>query len=194
MIDLEFLRKLIVRMTITTEIAGEYRDIQDIRGEILLKKGEENPLLIGELSGYRIHSSEYSLEALDEINQDLYDVAVGVEKHMENCEKLDQMPYGNFYIIDRITIKNKYRNKGVGKCFLAQIIYNTTSHADIVFVNPQPFELKGADEDTFNKEAIRLAGYYKKLGFKKIKGSSIHYFPCESLMKLGNIGALFLSR
>jgi hypothetical protein len=193
MLDLDFLKRLRVRTTTTIELDEDERDVHYISSEILLKYGEENPQPIGLLSGYRIHSNVYSLGVLEPVSQDLYEVAEGLEKFLKNCEELDEIPFGNYYIIDRISIEKKYRNLGVGKCFLAQFIYGITSMADVVFVNPQPFELKKLNEEAYKKEELRLAGYYKKLGFKKIKGSNIHYFQCERAMELGEISDLFPS-
>lgn len=197
MIDLEFLNRLTVSTTFIIDLDEYKRDVHRIHGEIVIREGKKTgrDLPIGELSGYRIHSSEYKFSTLDAISQDLCDVAEGIEQYLRHAEKTGEELYGDIYIIDRISIEKKYRDKGVGKCFLAHFIYNTTSSlGDIVFVNPQPFELKGLNRVEFKKEAVRLARYYKNLGFKKIKGSHIHYFLCEGVLNLGAINSILPSR
>lgn len=93
-------------------------------------------------------------------------------------------PYGNFAYLDRIEIQNDFRNRGVGRIALEQILELLHNlGVKFVLLKAYPFELDNYDKPDKEKRVFdlvqRLARFYSRCGFKLIHEDGLDvYMMC----------------
>lgn len=161
----------------------------DILG-IKIDTGEE--INIGKLEG-NFFESEVIMEdtdfyeVCDCVGADLEPLAEAIIDN-DRCIKESICDFGeNLMYIDRIYIEEKYRNLGIGSFIIdsfVELLEYTVSlnpHTLILLPKPQEKNKEGKisnieNEEKKEKYMKKLIKFYKKLGFKKIRG-------CNYMMK-----------
>lgn len=122
-------------------------------------------------------------ECMTAADEDSQDMAVIAEMICKKDGSVNDR-YANMFgskacFMERLLVPEKYRNCGIASALqknLRDVIQNAIPDICGIYAYAAPWELKGNSEK-FQKRQAELVRYYRKFGFKQVKGSQILWMP-----------------
>lgn len=147
---------MMVEVTIENHIYKDNEEIIEIYGGASCRLMTTFDEVTGRLLNF--------MEVIDSIDQDTYDCLSVFMNH--NCEFKDDLIFDRIFYVDRMTIKEEYRNLGIGSILIEYIKYRFADVVTAVVLQPLAFEVKDKNSECFKKDSERLSRFYESHGFE----------------------------
>lgn len=152
----------------------EKEDLTTIYGQICVNDNQ-----VGKIIGYIVQDNQNFFDRCDAVSGDLCAIANAVcnkdgsvsKKYLSNnCKDFEPI-----FILDKIEVDNKYRNKGIASNILknlSKMLKYQFDFGSTIFLCASDYEnLKNSN---YEKGSKNLVKFYKKLGFKYIKNNVLY--------------------
>lgn len=193
-------------LNVSTHLAYDEgsKHVHNIRGKIFADDDEFNPQKIGTFKATHVqlskvcNSDEDPYNVLD-IEQSVFDVALEIinfktytaKQKIVNMFGKYSFHLGDFVIIESVELDSEWRGANIGASVIRDYIVNHIPMETFVVLEAGPFTKDCANESekVVNDRVKKLEAHWKKIGFKKIKGSRFMILSSDSVLPEIEIGA-----
>jgi hypothetical protein len=186
--------------------SDEDRDlIQEFTGEIV-QRAEGRPRAVGKVRGMRLDLQGAAdrrcsmLEVCDAHSQELYDCYTAMFNHDtdEILEELALDSFGDLLFVCTVEIAKKHRGLKLGLLALLETVRTFGGGCALAVIKPFPLQFSGnaggENALAFRAAQEKLRGYWRKLGFTRVKKTDYYYIDLARRLPspeevLGVVGA-----
>lgn len=117
-------------------------------------------------------------EALDDVNQDLSDMAGVLDEEGPLQEALGR-DFGRLLIIDQVVLDKAHRGKGLGPVVAALVIDTLGPGCDAALLQPAPVAAEQLEASARDVIVQKLAHVWEQVGFRRLADTDYWYVDLE---------------